>query len=149
MAADAGEGDDQVGQPGPFALLLGFRLLRSDEDGSLVEADPRAEHLNGGGIVHGGYLTALLDSATGWAVHAKVPAGTPAPHVHLSVQYVRAAVAGETLVCRGRCVVSGRSIASAEAEVTQGDRVVARAVTTHAVLTTPSRRRLGSRSARE
>jgi acyl-CoA thioesterase len=124
---------DRIG-PGPFAEHLGFRVLRADEEGSLVEADPGPEHLNGGGIVHGGYLSALLDSATGWAVHARVPPGVAAPHLHLSVQYVRAAVAGATLSCRGRCVSSGRRVASAEAEITQGDRLIARAVTTHAVL---------------
>ncbi|MTD43830.1 hotdog fold thioesterase [Conexibacter sp. W3-3-2] len=120
--------------PGPFARHLGFRPIRADEDGAVVEADPRPEHLNGGGIVHGGYLTALLDSTTGWAVHAHVPPGVAAPHVQLTVQYVRAAVAGEPLVCRGRCLRAGGRIASAEAEITQGDRVIARAVTSHAVL---------------
>ena len=127
---------DRIG-PGPFAAHLGFRILRADEDGAVVEADPGPEHLNGGGIVHGGYLTALLDSATGWAVHAHVPVGVPAPHVQLSVQYVRAAVTGTTLVCRGRCLAAGRRIASAEAEITQGERVIARAVTSHAVLGPP------------
>jgi uncharacterized protein (TIGR00369 family) len=120
--------------PGPFTAQLGFRIVRADEDGSVVEADPGPEHLNGGGIVHGGYLTTLLDCATGWAVHAHLPPGVPAPHVQLSVQYVRAAVAGQTLVCHGRCLTAGRRIASAEAEITQGDRVIARAVTSHAVL---------------
>lgn len=51
-----------------------------------------------------------------------------------SVQFVRAALPGTTLVCRGRCVTAGRRIASAEAEITQGDRIIARAVTSHAVL---------------
>jgi uncharacterized protein (TIGR00369 family) len=120
--------------PGPFASWLGFRVVRADEEGSLVEADPQPEHLNGAGIVHGGYLSALIDSATGWAVHAVVAPGTAAPHVQLSVQYVRAALPGTTLVCRGRCVSAGRRIASTEAEITQGDRVIARGVATHAVL---------------
>jgi len=120
--------------PGPFASHLGFRIVRADETGAVIEADPGPEHLNGGGIVHGGYLTSLLDSATGWAVHARLPPGVPAPHVQLSVQYVRAAVSGATLVCHGRCITAGGRIASAEAEITQGDRVIARAVTSHAVL---------------
>jgi acyl-CoA thioesterase len=125
--------EERIG-PGPFAAMLGFRVVRADEAGSLIEATPRPEHLNGGGIVHGGYLSTLLDSATGWAVHARLPEGVAAPHVQLSVQYIRAATAGTVLVCRGRCVSNGRRIASAEAEITQDDRVIARAVTSHAVL---------------
>ena len=121
--------------PGPFSQSLGFRLVEATACGAIMEADPGPEHLNGGGIVHGGYLTALLDSTSGWAVHACLEPEQAAPHVHLSVQFVRAAQAGETLVSRGRCVSAGRRIASAEAEVTQGDRVIARAVTSHAVLT--------------
>lgn len=120
--------------PGPFSAHLGFRVERADRDGSLVEADPGPEHCNGGGIVHGGYLSALLDTATGWAVHAHYPDEVAAPHVQISVQFVRAALPGTTLVCRGRSLSAGRRIATAEAEITQGDRLIARATTSHAVL---------------
>ncbi|HEX2894059.1 MAG TPA: PaaI family thioesterase [Marmoricola sp.] len=124
--------------PGPYSRLLGFRYVGLDEDEAVVEADPGPEHCNGGGIVHGGFLASLLDTTTGWAVHAKVRPGTAAPHVHLSVQYVRSAVPGATLVCRGRCIMVGGRIGSTEAELTQGGVVVARAVGTHAVLKPPS-----------
>jgi acyl-CoA thioesterase len=120
--------------PGPFSDLLGFRYVRVDETEGVVEAEPGPEHCNGGGIVHGGFLASLLDTTTGWAVHARVPEGVAAPHVHLSVQYVRAAVAGETLVCRARVVSVGGRIGSTEADVTQDGVVVARAMGTHAVL---------------
>ena len=120
--------------PGPFSALLGFRVVRADAEGAVLESEPRPEHLNGGGIVHGGYLSALLDSATGHAVHARLPAGVPAPHVQLTIQYVRAALPGETLVCAARAVNVGRRIGSTEAEITQGGRVIARAVASHAVL---------------
>jgi acyl-CoA thioesterase len=120
--------------PGPFSALLGFRYVSVDEVEGVVEADPGPEHCNGGGIVHGGFLASILDTTTGWVVHARVPEGTAAPHVHLSIQYVRAAVPGETLVCRARCVSVGRRVGSTEAELTQGGVVVARAIGTHAVL---------------
>ena len=120
--------------PGPFAVHLGFRVERADEDGSLVVAEPAAEHCNGAGIVHGGYLSALLDTTTGWAVHSRLPPGVGAPHIQISVQFVRAAFPGTELVCRGRCVSAGRRVASADAEITQGDDVIARAVTSHIVL---------------
>lgn len=120
--------------PGPFSRVLGFRYVSLDDREAVVEADPGQEHCNGGGIVHGGFLASLLDTTTGWAAHSGLPAGTAAPHVQLSVQYVRAAVPGTPLVCRGRCISAGRRIISTEAEITQNGRVVARAVASHAVL---------------
>jgi acyl-CoA thioesterase len=126
--------DPSTPAPGPFSALLGFRYVSLENGEAHVEADPGPEHCNGGGIVHGGFLSSLLDTTSGWAAHAFLPAGTAAPHVQLSVQYVRAAVPGTTLVCRGRIVGSGRRIASAEAEITQDGKVVARALTSHAVL---------------
>lgn len=123
--------------PGPFSQLLGFRYVGIEDGEAIVEADPAEEHCNGGGIVHGGFLGALLDTTTGWAVHAGVPAGVAAPHVQLSVQYVRAALPGTTLVARGRALAVGGRIASAEAEITQADRLIAKAVASHAVLRPP------------
>ncbi len=134
---DAGGAPDVHGEgptPGPFSSVLGFRYISIDETEAVVEADPGPEHCNGGGIVHGGYLASLLDTATGWAVHALLPAGTSAPHVHLSVQYVRAAVPGSVLLCHAHCLSVGGRIGSTEAEITQQGKVVARAVGTHAVL---------------
>ena len=118
---------------GPFSRSLGFRLVSADESGALIEATPGPEHVNGGGIVHGGYLATLLDSTTGWAVRGALP-DVPAPHTTLSVQYIRAAVLGSDLVCRGRCIRAGRRVAAAEAEITQDGRVIARAMTSHARL---------------
>ena len=127
-------GDDDRTSPGPYSRMLGFRLVRATEEEAVIEAVPRPEHANGGGILHGGYLASLLDTTTGWAVHASLPEGTAAPHVQLSVQYVRAGVVGRPLRCIGRCVRAGRRVASAEAEITQDGEVIARAVSSHAVL---------------
>jgi acyl-CoA thioesterase len=126
--------DSERTHPGPFSRLLGFRLVEVTEDGVVIEATPSADHANGGGILHGGYLASLLDSTTGWAVHAALPSGQAAPHTHLSAQYIRAGTIGRPLVCTGRCVRAGRRIAAAEAEITQDGIVIARAVTSHAVL---------------
>lgn len=126
--------NDERIQPGPFSQSLGFRLVTADADGARIEATPEPQHANGGGIVHGGYLAALLDSTTGWAVHASFPPGVAAPHTTLTVQYLRVAVVGEQLVCTGRCLRAGRRVAAAEAEITQGGKVIARAMTSHARL---------------
>lgn len=123
-----------VGDPGPFSAHLGFRVVRADADGAVVEADPGPEHVNGGGILHGGYLSALLDSATGWAVHAAGPEGMIAPHVQLSTQFVRAGVPGQPLVCTATCTNVGSRICMTQGEIRQGGHVIARASGTHAVI---------------
>lgn len=123
-----------VGDPGPFSQHLGFRVVRADAEGAVVEADPQPEHLNGGAILHGGYLSALLDSATGWAVHGAGPEGMVAPHVTLTTQFLKAGVAGRPLVATATCTSLGRRICTTEGEVTQDGRVIARATGTHAVI---------------
>lgn len=124
--------DGRIG-PGPFSEHLGFEVVRLATDEVVMRATPRAEHCNGGGIVHGGYLAALLDSATGWVVHANVAADVAVPHLNLNIQYLRAAVPGEQLKCRARCVTTGRRVFAASGEIHQAGRLVAKAATTHLV----------------
>lgn len=126
------EPEGRIG-PGPFADTLGFRVDRLDTDESVVLATPGPEHLNSGGIVHGGYLAALMDTATGWVVHANLTPGIAAPHLSLNVQYLRAALDGEPIECRARCVVEGRRVIAAEARAFQFGRLIATASSTHLV----------------
>lgn len=132
--------DDQwlLDAVGPFSRLLGFRLVEASADGAVMEAQPTSEHANGGGILHGGYLSTLLDSATGWAVHASLPDGVRAPHIQLTVQYLRMAVPGTPLRCTARAVKVGGRVAAAEAEITQDGKPIARGVSSHAVLSPPA-----------
>ena len=126
--------NDERPTPGPFNDLLGFRVVSVEEGAAVLEADPGPAHLNSGGIVHGGFLSAFLDTATGFAAHTRLEPGKTVPHLSLSVQYVRAAVTGATLTCRARVVGGGRRAVSAEAEITQNGKVVARASSSHLVI---------------
>ncbi|QWC84215.1 PaaI family thioesterase [Nocardioidaceae bacterium] len=114
---------------------LGFSAVSESGEGVELEVMPGPEHCNGSGILHGGFLSAVLDSVTGWSVHARDQAAGGSsmwPHVQMNVQYVKAAVPGERLLARGWCRSQGGRIATAEGEVRQGDIVVARATSTHA-----------------
>ena len=121
-------------RPRHFAHLLGFTYVRADANEAVVEVMPRPEHCNERGIVHGGFLAALMDTTTGWAVHVVLPEGTAAPHFQLTVQYLNAAVPGVTLTCVGHAAKSGRRTAATDAEIFQDGKVVARAIASHAVL---------------
>ncbi|WP_162529752.1 PaaI family thioesterase [Nocardioides caldifontis] len=125
-------------RPGPFAELLGFRTVQVEEGEVVLEGLPGDEHLNAGGFVHGGYLSALLDNATGLAARTRVPAQLLTPHLDIHVQYVRGAKAGLPLTCRATVLSGGRRAVSVAAEVTQEGRLVARASSSHAVVQKPT-----------
>ena len=126
------EREGRIG-PWPFSEYLGFRVVELDTDEVVLEGVPGPEHCNSGGVVHGGYLAALLDSATGVVIHTHVEPGMSVPHLQLNVQYLRAALPGSAVECRARVVTGGRRVFTAEAEAIQAGRVVAKATSTNLV----------------
>lgn len=121
-------------RPRSFAHLLRFTYVRADAHHAVVEVMPLLEHCNERGTVHGGFLAALLDTTTGWAVHVALPEGIAAPHFQLTVQYLNAAVPGVTLTCVGRATKAGRRAAATDAEIVQDGKIIARAIGSHVVL---------------
>lgn len=67
---------------------------------------------------HGGILSALIDVAADFMIAAKV--GAPAPTVDLRVDFHRSAGPGD-LRAVGRIIRAGRTFATAEAHVYDGD----------------------------
>jgi len=80
---------------------------------------PSEFHLNPFGLVHGGVLAALIDTAMGCAVHSLLPVGVGYVTSELNVRYLRpAAVATGALVCTGEVVKPGRRSMVVEARIT-------------------------------
>jgi len=48
-------------------LLLGYRLVAWERDRAVLDMPVTEAHLNRAGLLHGGVLTTLLDSASGYA----------------------------------------------------------------------------------
>lgn len=82
-------------------------------------------HTNALGVLHGGMLSAFLDSLLGAAVHRAT--GRTGVTVHLSVDFVRMARRGECLIGEGRLTQAARDVAFAEGGVRAGRRLVGRA----------------------
>jgi acyl-CoA thioesterase len=120
----------------PLLSVLGARITAVDGPGRLVlTATPGAGHLNLGGLVHGGFLSAVMDGALGMAVHSTLPAGQSCPHLQASYRFVTAALAGAELTFTAEVLRSGRRIGHARATVTTADgTLVATGESTHAVV---------------
>jgi uncharacterized protein (TIGR00369 family) len=129
--------------PPPIATLLGFELVHVEEGRVVFAAEPGDQHYNPIGTVHGGLAATLIDSATGCAVHTTLPAGTGYTTTDLQVRFVRA-ITRDTgrIECVGEVVHRGRTLATAEARLTAGDKLLAHG--TASLLILPPDARTGS-----
>src|SRR5712691_1621664 len=102
----------------PAAELLGWKCLSVDrESGTIkIEFQAKPEFLNPIGIIHGGFLTAMLDETMGGAIAAILEVDEFAPTVELKVNFVRSAQVGP-LVAEGRVVHRGLSIVFLQSEL--------------------------------
>jgi uncharacterized protein (TIGR00369 family) len=116
---------------GPFAFVL--REVGPGTTTWEYTVDPA--HFNPNGVLHGGVLMALLDTAMGHAVAALVaPDGAYNAAAQMSVHFLEPIRAG-TITARAEVKKCGKRLAVVEAEATDDNGAVrAVATATHAVL---------------
>ena len=127
--------DGRLPRP-PFADLVGARL-HSVGDGEVVfRCTPDESTYNPGGIVHGGLLCMLLDSACGCSVQSVRPAGVAISSIEIKVSFLSALRAGGgELEVAGKALRVGRQVAFAEAYARNGDdKLVGQATSSIALL---------------
>jgi uncharacterized protein (TIGR00369 family) len=126
--------------PPPIATLLGFDLVEVGEGRVVFAAHPGPEHYNPIGMVHGGLAATLIDSATGCAVHTTLPAGAGYTTTDVQVRFVRP-ITRDTgrIECIGQVVHRGRTLATAEARLSAGDRLLAHGTASLLILSPDAR----------
>lgn len=113
----------------PMASHLNMDLVDVEHGTVTFRGHPDQSHYNPIGVVHGGFVGTLLDSALGCAAHSTLPAGTGYTSIEIKTNYLRP-VSAESgpLTCTGRVVKPGRRVIFAEGEVVDKDgRTVATA----------------------
>lgn len=119
--------------PGPpVAHTLGFELAEVSEGRAVFTLDPAEFHENPLGSVHGGVIAALLDSATGCALHSLLPAGVGYTTTSLNITYTRPLTSRTgTVRAIGSVLSNGRRTALAEARLVDAqDKLLAHATST-------------------
>jgi len=120
----------------PIAALMGFSLQSVEQGDVVFTCTPDESAYNPIGMVHGGLMATLLDSACGCAVQSTLPAGSVYSSLEIKVSFLRAVHAHSGLLTvHGWVPRPGRRAAFAEADVRTPDgKLVATASSTCLVM---------------
>ena len=115
----------------PYARLLGLQLGEVSSGAVSIHLDVRDELRQNQGVVHGGAVASLIDTAAAFAVLTQLGISERVTTTDLTIHYLRPANSGR-LTARARIVRSGRRLFVLSVEVTNDQQIlVATAVTSY------------------
>ena len=115
----------------PFVRHMGMRITDLTWGSATFEMKAAEFRLQPFGVVHGGNIATLIDSATFWACFLSMGSDEDGlTSVDLKLNYLSPARV-EALLCTGRLIKAGKTIYYAEAEVLTADnRLIAHGTST-------------------
>ncbi|MDQ3473612.1 MAG: PaaI family thioesterase [Acidobacteriota bacterium] len=100
----------------PFAKFLGIELDEIDAGVATLSFEIRPELKQNHGVVHGGAIASLIDSATAFAIISLLPTDEHATTVDLTISYLRPLTAGRARAV-ARVIRSGKRLIIVSAEL--------------------------------
>jgi acyl-CoA thioesterase len=125
--------EGKVGASSAFSRLLGLEILQAGGGEARVRLTLTDELRNLHGKLHGGALFSLIDTAMGQASHSLGDGGPSSVTLECKINYIRPVSEGSVL-CHAKVLHAGRRTQVVEAEVLQGEKLVAKAQGTFACI---------------
>jgi uncharacterized protein (TIGR00369 family) len=109
--------NDELPQP-TIHRALDFRLHEIGPGHAVFTGVPSEDYLNPMGTVHGGYISALLDSAMACSAHSLCPEGFANTTIEMKINFVSPVTASNCrLLAYGRVVKPGRTITTTQGKL--------------------------------
>ena len=114
----------------PYARFLGLELGEIGPGEVSIHLNVRDDLKQNQGVVHGGAVASLIDTAAAFAVLTMIDLDERVTTTDLTIHYLRPITAGR-LIAKARLVRAGRRLFVLSVEVTNGGVLVATAVTSY------------------
>ncbi|MEE1657330.1 PaaI family thioesterase [Microvirga sp. CF3062] len=102
----------------PFSRSTNVYMTQVDEGRVIFEGEPTEAFFNPLGTIHGGWTSAILDSAMACAVHTTLAAGQGYTTVEMKLNFVRPILPNMGKVtCEGTLIHRGGTLATSEGKL--------------------------------
>jgi len=119
----------------PINRLLGLELRSSSPEGATVALAPRAEFAQEYGVIHGGVLSTLADTAAVYALHPFLQSGERMTSIEFKVNFLApATAAGGEVIAASSVARRGRTVAVVRVDVRQGSTLVLTGLFTYIIV---------------
>ena len=115
-----------------FVNHVGLKIDEAVPGRSRASITIEDKHRNGTGVAHGGVLFTLADTAMGAALYSSLEPGEICATIEIKIGYFKPVFDG-TLVCEATLLNKGKSIASLEATIRNGEQLVSKASGTFSI----------------
>lgn len=108
----------------PFYKTISMKMVSIDKKGAVLEIRGNRKHRNPWGKIHGGVLATIIDSSCGLSVWPHLNQNEFVTTVSLHVDYMSPANPGDVITARGKLIQQSRTLARAEAVITNQDKKI-------------------------
>jgi len=113
----------------PYARLLGIEFVSAERGAATFALEVREELTRMGGLLHGGAVASLLDTAAAFAVHTVLEPEKHTVTIDLTLHFLRPVTSGR-VEARARVLREGRRVCIIVAEATDPTGVLTATMTT-------------------
>jgi uncharacterized protein (TIGR00369 family) len=119
----------------PVNRLFGYTIISRSSEGAAISMKARPEYAQEAGVVQGGLLSAIADTAAVYAFLPDLDENQIMTSIEFKMNFLRPVEPdGEPIVARSKVLKRGRSVGVCDVEVTQANNLMAKGIFTYMFL---------------